>query len=99
MAHRPMTSGDFNRIKIAQEAGITIEQVRRSTKRSWDTVKRVFQAPTFEAYKSRSTAVPAVAHQEDPLVTRLKAAREHLLQKAAAIDTTLEVMKSLKGDK
>lgn len=99
MAYRPLEAAEFGRIKSAQANGATIEEVRRKTRRSWDTIKRVFTAPTFGAYKNRDTSVPTVGNSEDPLVTRLKAAREHLLVKAAAIDTTLEVMTSLKGDK
>ena len=99
MRKRLITPADFRRIKEAQANGATIEGYRRQSGRSWDTIKKVFVADTFEQYKG----LPPTQHHAGKrtvnagAVDVLRIEREKLASKLAALDTAIEHLETVKG--
>lgn len=107
MANKPITKEEFNKHKQRQALGQTITHVSKQTGRSWDAVRRMFEAETFEDYQgsyrrdkpettvtSEDMLLDAEEPVESPTITAVRKARAEMV---AHFDAVIDALLKLEG--
>lgn len=92
-----LNKAQFNRIKAYQRQGWSIEKTRRRCGNSWDTVKRVFLADTFDGHGTGTKHVKEVlpipqknGNHVNPAVAQVTRLRDEAQKRVDAYNLVLE---------
>lgn len=93
MKVKPITEAEFIQFKQMQDAGVTITGASKRGKRSWDAVRKMFNANSYAEFRNPTASEPD-ADAEPAIITMLRNEQRLINAQFETIIATLKKIRS-----